>query len=81
VSLFSRYASCAQADKTWRALKAVDTSKLGGMLPTYYNLDSGLAVDSASRRIRALSPFVRALAHDDSPRAVFSSAASRRDGG
>ncbi|KAI0035311.1 glycoside hydrolase [Vararia minispora EC-137] len=34
------------ADRTWQALKEVDVSRLGGMLPTYFNLDSGLAVDT-----------------------------------
>lgn len=34
------------ADRTWQTLKEADLSKLGGMLPTYYNLNNGQPTDT-----------------------------------
>lgn len=34
------------ADNTWEALKRANLSQTGGMLPTYFNLNTGQPVDS-----------------------------------
>ena len=34
------------ADNTWSALKRANLSQLGGMMPTYFNLNTGQPVDS-----------------------------------